>query len=376
MNIQNEESFSEQYAIISYSHADTDAVKSELKLFDDNGVCYWFDERMTGGKSYETQFFDILDNKNCKGIIFFISDSFLLSDPCAKEMEYFKNKYGIDNQEKFSLFVLQKDYPFKDGREIYVKVDKFVNDSKDEGIREKLYDLKEHIGLFLELNKNGKDIFATIGNVNNYIGAYCEEGLFNNAGIIFGHKQVNNEMFGYFPQKQKRTGASEIEKDTEERNADKEKAYYAKLEWIVIKDNEKSQALLSKDLLFTVDYLSLKYPFKQTGKTPADVISGYFLNYIKPEDDRRKIKTVRFLSEKEFQGLLVKCGRDMVKKRALLLPEPTFFAQITNSKDVPSFWLAGDMNDARRVDPATESLCGEKAGVELYYVRIVIEVEK
>jgi hypothetical protein len=378
MNIKNEESFSEQYAIISYSHADTEIVKSELKMFDESGICYWFDERMTGGKGYDTQFFDILDNKNCKGIVFFIGDAFLLSEPCTKEMEYFKEKYGIGNPGKFCLFILPEGYPYNNADAIYDRVDKYVVEKNDEEIRKMLRYLNGHIDLFLALNRNGKEIYATLGNANNYISTYCEEGqLFYDAGIIFGHKQISNEIFGYFPQRQsRRAGASDIEKMGEERNMDKEFAYYAPLEWLVIKDDEKSQILLSKELLFAVDYLSLKFPLRQTGKTLEEQIKEIFFKYFRQGDDKRKITVVRFLSEVELQTLLRRNQRDIKKRREVLSPEATYFAQISNRKNVPKFWLAGDINDARRVDAATECISDQKAGVELYYARIVVKVDK
>jgi len=379
MNIKTEESSSEQYAIISYSHADTEKVKFELQMFDKSGICYWFDERMTGGKEYDKQFFEILDNENCKGIIFFVNDEFLLSEPCAGEMEHFHEKYGAGNNDKFCLFVLPDGYPYKNADEIYDKVDKYVVEKNDVETRKKLRYLDGHIDLFLQLNPEGKKIFATLGNKNNYISTYCEEGqLFYNAGIIFGHKQLSNVSFGYFPQKQsRRAGALDIEKTGMERNADKEIAYYLPVEWIVIKNPEQSQTLLSKDLLFAVDYLSLKYSYIRTDKTIEEQIRECFFKYFRQEDDKRKIKTVRFLKESELEVLLLKKSqKDIKEKREILLPEPTYFAQISNRKNVPAFWLAGDINDARRVDAATESLSDQKAGVELYYVRIVIEVEK
>ena len=388
MNIKNEESFSEQYTIISYSHADSEVVKAELKMFDNNGICYWFDERMTGGKGYDKQFIDILDNKNCKGIVFFVGDAFLLSGPCADEMKYFYDNYHSDNSknsDKFCLFILPDKYPYSDADAIYDKVDKYVAEKNDAEIRKMLRYLNSHIDLFLELNRNGKEIYATLGNTNNYISTYCEEGqLFYDAGIIFGHKQENNVILGYFPQLQDwNTGASDFEKTGEIRNADKELAYYAPLEWFVIKDTEKSQTLLSKELLFSIDYLSLKYPYRPTNKTIEEQIKERFLKYFRQGDDNRKIITIRFLREDELRALLRRSQRDIKKRREILLPEPTYFAQISNRKHIQAFWLAvddkndaNDKNDVRRVDAATESLSDKETGVELYYVRIVVEVEK
>jgi hypothetical protein len=376
MNIKTEESFSEQYAIISYSHEDEKAVKSELDVFDKNGICYWFDINMKDGKAFDTQFFEILDNKNCKGIIFFISDAFLLSENCAREMEHFQEKYGVEYPDKFCLFVLPKEYPNKDSDVILAKIKQYVKN--DPAKIEKLFDVnvKNHVKLFLQLNRDGFEKHVTLGNTDDYIGNNCEKGrLFYDAGIIFGHKQVSNVYFGYFPQKKSKClDVLDNEMTEVQRNADKETAYYAPVEWIVIRNPDKSQTLLSKELLFAIDYLSLKYPYIKTDKKIEERIKELFLKYFRQGADKGEIKTVRFLLKDELNILKMRFKQNN-KLRELLLPEATYFAEISNRKDAHAFWLAGDINDARRVDAATESLSEEEAGVELYYVRIVIEVE-
>jgi len=374
MKISNEQSLSEKYAIISYSHDDAEKVKYELKMFDDNGICYWFDEGMTAGtEGYDKQFCKMLDNQNCKGIIYFISDAFLLSEPCANEMEYFKKKYNIGNPDKFCLFILPNGYPYKDDDAIIKNVLKYVSEKNNEEITEKLLHVKEHIDLFLELNQHGTVLHATLGNTNNYISNYCRNGqTFYNAGIVFGY-EYSYDIFGTFPQIETKENDS---KKVEARDVDKKPALYKPVEWLIFGNN----ILLSKKLLFAVDYLNLKYPLEKNtynnNKTVAEQIKNKFFKYFRPGDDNRKIKTVRFLSEYELQALLGGTKGNINKRREILLPEATYFAKISNRKDAHMFWLAGDINDARRVDVATESLSNQKAGIELYYVRIVIEVEK
>jgi len=374
MNIKTEESFSEQYAIISYSHEDEEVVNSELEIFNKNGICYWFDISMKDGKAYDTQFFEILDNKNCKGIIFFISDAFLLSENCAREMKHFLEKYGVENPDKFCLFVLPNGYPYKDSGAILAKITQYVKN--DPAKIEKLLDVKDNVKLFLQLNRDGFEKYVTLGNTDNYISNNCEKGkLFYDAGIIFGHKQVSNVSFGYFPQKKSKCAdVSDIEMKEVQRNADKEIVYYAPVEWIVIRNSDNSQTLLSKELLFAIDYLSLKYPYNKTDKKIEEQIKEHFLKYFRQGGDKGEIKTVRFLLKDELHILIMRYKQNN-KLREILLPDATYFAQISNRKDVPAFWLAGDMDDARRVDAATESISEQKTGVELYYVRIVVEVD-
>lgn len=371
MNITSEEGSLEHYVIISYSHADSDAV-AELRKFDEYNICYWYDEEMkkevTG---YDTQFRKALDNKNCRGIIFFISDPFLLSIPCAEEMRYFKDNYGAENEDKFCLFILPKDYPSKDKDKILEKVNKYVEEKNDAKTRERAKSLDEHIQLFLELNRDGKKLYQRIGS--DYIDNYCNAGgLFHKHEIIYGHKRVFDFQFGFFPQLQDPDRSD----DKEEREFDRKKAYYEQVEWLVISDNDHKQTLLSKDLLFAIDYLSLKYPFMESKKTLEERIKDYFMKYFKSENEKGKINNIRFLSEGEFQALLRRNQGDLEKKREILLPKATFFAQTSNVKNAPAFWLAGDINDARWVDAATESLSEQKVGTELYYVRVVVDVDK
>lgn len=405
MNIKNEESFSEQYAIISYSHSDTSFVKSELSMYDKHGICYWFDEQMQGGESYKKQFFEKLDNENCKGIIFFISESFLLSSNCADEMEYFLNNYKCkieDNEkEKFCFFVLPDSFPLSGSCNIAINIENIMkkireyaedymgkNPDKIKEIINRISnpDLSTYIEWFLKLSENGETLYGVLENKNNYIENYCgDEQIFRNYGIIFGHKKVDNEIFGYFPQneKPKAYDSSNIEKEFVERMFDKAKAYYAPVEWIVIKDDENSQWLLSKYLLFTIDYLSLMYPFTEDNvlqefskeKKVQEYLESKF-KLFNPFDDKRKIKKIRFLKESEFEMLLKRRQNNIWKKNELLLPDFTFYSQISNKKDIQAFWLAGDMEDARRVDTGIEGLSDQPAGVELFYVRVVIEVEK
>ena len=166
MNINNDDILTEQYAIISYSHEKADAVVGvELKVFEKYKICYWFDENMNPGKNVTDQYIKIMDNKNCKGAIFFVSDSFLLSPFCAKEMHHFKDKYGVDDRDdKFCLFVMPKKYPYKDFNAIRDSVKKYADDKMDAETQERLKHLDENIELFLELNQRGDRKFVELGD--------------------------------------------------------------------------------------------------------------------------------------------------------------------------------------------------------------------
>lgn len=82
------------------------------------------------------------------------------------------------------------------------------------------------------------------------------------------------------------------------------------------------------------------------------------------------------MSEAELQVLIRRNQKDIKKKAEILLPEATFFAQASPRKKVYPFWLAGDISDARRVDSGIEGLSSQPVGAELYYIRIVLEIDK
>jgi len=394
MNINNKESFSERYAVISYSHEDADVVKAEMVRFDDRNICYWFDKDMIGGKSYVKEFCEKLDNENCGGCIFFISESFLLSQNCAAEVNYFYDKYGNDNPDKFCFLVIPEHLSISGAGTREEKIEKitaivknYVLEKPIPGVSDEdlFIQIKNNIELFLKLSHDFTSLYGLLGDKNDYIRKYSEEGqTFYNAAIIYGHKQTKEISFGFFPQDEiedERYNYSGIDEEKIiYRRLDKKQVYYAPVEWLLVSDT----ILLSKKLLFAIDYLNLKYPIVQSDETVAMYIEKEFKKYFrdskKHENEVYKIKKIRFLKEDELKIMLLHAKNDrgdpFMKKREILLPEPTFFAQITNRKDSHAFWLAGNMEDARRVDVATKSLSEQKAGVELYYVRIVLEVEK
>ena len=382
MNVKEGDTTSENYAIISYSRRDTEAVKHELETYDANNICYWFDKSMMGGESYESQFFEKLENPNCKGIIFFMSEEFLLSQPCGREMEHFLNKYGVNNEKKFCLFIMPKNFPASGDDQIYGKVMDYHNKTYPNDYS-KTKKLPHHIDLLLKLNENGKAIYVTLGNGNNYIETYCEEGqLFREAAIIFGHTHTNEYTFGYFPQNQKKVaGASGVNALDAKRALDKQPAYYSKINWLIISDNDKSATLLSRDLLFAVNYLDLKYPLKPGSPKVSEVIKEIFIANFRDDDEKKwKIKNVRFLSDKELDILLARAQKDPRKivenKSKVLLPKETFFSQAQNRSNIGAFWLAGDMDNARRVDLWKESPSDMELGAETYHVRVVVDVDK
>jgi len=431
MRIDDNNYSSERYAVISYSHRDNDAFAAEAMLFDDHSICYWFDEDMQGGESYEKQFRDKLDHDNCGGCMFFISEEFLLSRNCANEVKYFIDKYGDQKSDapnnKFCFFVLPERFAVVGSGTTDNKLEKFsalveeyakTHPTAEVSGEELSQLIKNHVELFLKASKDCKRLYGVLGNKNGYIDKYTTDGqTFYKAGIIYGHKKVIERPFGFFPQnetagdtEEERFNPFEMDEEKVLRELDKKPAYYAPVDWLVISDNR----LVSKELLFAVDYMNLKYPIAPTKETVATYISNVFSKHFRccrpKETPEYKIKNVRFLKEGELAALLLRADHysdseeKLQRRRDVLLPKPTYFAQVTNRNNAYAFWLASpsspekpeegeendaknkdykakkkandELSDARRVDSYTGRLSDQPVGVELYYVRVVIEVEK
>jgi len=406
MNIKDEDAESDNYAIISYSHASKAAVKNELRAYDDKRICYWFDESMRRGESYETQFREKMDRTNCKGVIFFISERFLLSGPCGDEMRYYFEKYKnvTESPGKFCLFVLPQGFPHRSS-EMKKKVEEYLKNSLEEKEKKEKI-LENNIDLYQKLSMEGKAIGVRLGDKND-LDKCCESGeIFNRSSelsIMFGRTDIKKYSFGYFPQnRDKKAASSGIEKERVKRALDGAMAYYAKVDWIIVSEDERSATLLSKDLLFTIDYLNLKYPLKDSGEKISEIVKKKFISNFRCDGESWKLKedSIRFLNESELITLTARAFRYPKEKQEVLLPNATYFSQMSNNVDAPKFWLAvgddKDMNNARRVDPyraikaarkkREEAKPGEdqnihglsemETSVERFYVRVVIDVNK
>jgi len=370
-----------KYAVISYSKKNKDDVENELRLYDDEKIHYWYDKEMVAAKNYEKEFIKALDLENCKGAIFFISEEFFLSQPCINELEYFIENYGAENPNKFCVFVLPKNFS-RNANEIFDRVLKHVEDNalleKMEN-REKSRFIDRNVSIFSDFCRNNKIINGILNKGDDYIKRSCRKGhLFDAAGIIseYAMKGIVFKQYGYFPQSRTR-GKEEIDikqvpVDTEQRYLDKRAAYYAPVKWIVIEEDDDNITLLSENLLLSIDYLDIKYPLNKNEQTVSQYLSGRFREYFKPDEN---IDEIRFVSQSELNDLLKRCTDDK-EKQDILNPEATFFAQATNNENVPIFWLAGDTEDASRVDSGISGLSELKPGTETYYIRVVINVAK
>lgn len=82
----NATSANSDYIFISYSHKDKKYVMEDMQELAKNGVVFWYDNGLDSGDNWEQKVKDVINNKHCKGIIFYVSKNFLLSQAIIKEV--------------------------------------------------------------------------------------------------------------------------------------------------------------------------------------------------------------------------------------------------------------------------------------------------
>ena len=83
MNLDSYEG-SEPYIFISYSHADTEAVYSILKLIDREKYRFWYDDTMEIGEDFREELRARIEN--CSSVLLFLSQASLNSKYCCMEI--------------------------------------------------------------------------------------------------------------------------------------------------------------------------------------------------------------------------------------------------------------------------------------------------
>lgn len=102
----NATSNDEDYVFISYSHNDQEVVGKDLEHLAKHGVVFWYDEGLHGGENWVQTVEKIVLDSHCKGIIFYISESFLQSESILKEIKLlYKKKELVPNFRFISVLI-------------------------------------------------------------------------------------------------------------------------------------------------------------------------------------------------------------------------------------------------------------------------------
>ena len=87
LNILPEPDFDDGYYFVSYSHKDYKKVLIDIIKYKENGIKIWYDRGLEVGKSWLEDVCRKIDSFNCKGVIAYVSNNFVVSSACKKEME-------------------------------------------------------------------------------------------------------------------------------------------------------------------------------------------------------------------------------------------------------------------------------------------------
>lgn len=90
------------YAFVSYSHDDRNLVHSIIYMLQGRGYRIWFDKEIAPASEFPLDISEHLQNSVC--VIFFISDAFLHSEWCKKEMHL-----CLEYKKEFLLVFLEED---------------------------------------------------------------------------------------------------------------------------------------------------------------------------------------------------------------------------------------------------------------------------
>lgn len=77
------------YVFVSYSHDDKDVVHRDVEHLQKLGYNLWIDEPQLGiGVKWDERVLDVISDKLCKAILFFVSESSLSSEYCRRELNH------------------------------------------------------------------------------------------------------------------------------------------------------------------------------------------------------------------------------------------------------------------------------------------------
>lgn len=147
------------FALMSYSHRDIDALEKTFTALNEKGADFWYDKEMHKGEKWFEQVKEITADKNCVGIIYFVSAEFVYSDACFKEVELLDELKKT--HDKFNaLFVLVHEAEgahgfskFMENADALLKKTHTGELRKINGCIDRMYDVLDPSVLYSEMSK-------------------------------------------------------------------------------------------------------------------------------------------------------------------------------------------------------------------------------
>ncbi len=154
----------QKYIFISYSHTDAETVYNDLNVLNKNNVRYLYDSEFKHGESWRNKAKETIESQDCEGVVFYLSQNFVLSESAAVEISY------VDSFCKDSIFVnLSRELPED---LIYMTLgSKRTSELKSLNI----YDRRKHENLYLKTFPNdqlyikGSDLVDDDGRVSELL---------------------------------------------------------------------------------------------------------------------------------------------------------------------------------------------------------------
>ena len=88
----------EPYVFVSYSHADGDTARGEIRWLQDQGFNVWWDEGISPGAAWRQELAQAL--RNCSAIIYLVTPNSVQSEQCIREIHF-----GLDEYQRPVLAV-------------------------------------------------------------------------------------------------------------------------------------------------------------------------------------------------------------------------------------------------------------------------------
>lgn len=76
----------QNYIFISYSHLDYKKVYADLANMYSSGVRFWYDKGLSAGRNWDDEVKSKIENPNCVGVIFYMSENLFKSESANKEI--------------------------------------------------------------------------------------------------------------------------------------------------------------------------------------------------------------------------------------------------------------------------------------------------
>ena len=295
--VDKKNKISPKYCFISYSHKDLDSVYGILNELFSNGVNYWYDKELKPSDVWDEKVREHIENPNCVGTIFFISESSLDSEAVSKEIEIVKN-IKESNEKHFVMLILIGFNKIKD-------INTYINE------RDKF----ELLGNFLQISKKGKSTFVEILNFQNKKNDILQ--------VLIENKVVENQKITITEEKVQYLNEVTIE----------QKDMYLKIGvYPFLKDEQKDK------IVWKLIYKEDNFLY---------FVSNYAIDFISYSEVNSKIKEIfDLVNHKEYIESCFLINSEIIEKYNKLIGKtfPTDYADKKRNQHIRLFWVKENNN--------------------------------